>query len=65
MTLLQEIEVFLAEAAMSPTAFGLLTLNDPAFVPNLRSGRDPKLSTAEKVRAFMQEHRERPSPEAA
>lgn len=53
MSLLAEIEAFLAEQRMSATAFGLDALNDPGFVPGLRAGRDPKLSTAERVRAFM------------
>lgn len=66
MTLLTEIDAFLAEASMSPTAFGQRALNDPAFVPNLRAGRDPKWSTVERVREFMREHRATaPSPEAA
>lgn len=53
MTLLQEIEAFLADTGMSATSFGKLALNDPPFVQQLRKGRDLKLSTAEKVRAFM------------
>lgn len=56
MTLLDEIEAFLEAAGMSPTAFGTQALNDPPFVAQLRAGRDVKMSTVEKVRAFMREH---------
>ena len=58
MTLLAEIEGFLAQSGMSATAFGIDALNDPGFVPGLRAGRDPKLSTAERVRAFIVRKRE-------
>lgn len=56
MTLLQEIEAFLADTGMSATAFGTKVLNDPPFVQQLRSGRDPKLSTAERIRSFIKEY---------
>ena len=56
MTLLQEIEAFLKATGMSATAFGIKALNDPPFVQQLRDGRDPKLSTAERCRAFMREN---------
>lgn len=59
MTLLQEIEAFLTETGMSATAFGLDALNDPPFVAQLRGGRDPKMSTAERCRAFMAAEREK------
>jgi hypothetical protein len=53
MTLLQQIEAFLERTDTSPTAFGQTVLNDPGFVFNLRTGRDPKESTAIKVREFI------------
>lgn len=53
MALIDEIEAFLAQNDMSPTAFGTQALNDPPFVQQLRGGRDIKMSTAERVRAFM------------
>lgn len=53
MTLIEEIEAFLSEQGMSATAFGQKALNDPPFVQQLRGGRDPKLSTAERCREFM------------
>lgn len=61
MTLLDEIEAFLKATGMSATAFGTKVLNDPPFVQQLRDGRDPKMSTAEKVRSFIAGY----SPEAA
>jgi hypothetical protein len=53
MSLVEEIEAFLKANEMKPTLFGVLALKDPAFVAQLRTGRDCKLSTAEKVRNFM------------
>jgi len=49
--LLAEIEAFLADARMTPTAFGRLALGDPGFVFGLRAGRDCRRSTAERARA--------------
>ncbi len=57
MTLIEEIEAFLTEASMSATAFGSQALNDPPFVQQLRDGRDIKMSTADKCRAFMRDWR--------
>ena len=57
MTLLDEIEAFLLATGMSATAFGARALNDPPFVQQLRTGRDIKMSTAEKVRKFMRANR--------
>lgn len=56
MTLLTEIEAFCHRNAMAETAFGLRALNDKGFVRELRNGRDLKLSTVEKVRAWMAAH---------
>ena len=64
MDLLLEIEAFLTRSGMSATAFGAKALNDPPFVQQLREGRDPKLSTAERVRAFMRDWRP-DAPESA
>lgn len=51
--LLFKIEAFLKATGMSATAFGIKVLNDPPFVQQLRDGRDPKMSTAEKIEDFM------------
>lgn len=56
MQLIDEIEAFLKAHGMSATAFGTQALKDPPFVSQLRAGRDIKMSTAERVRAFMSEH---------
>lgn len=56
MRLIDEIEAFLKANEMSATAFGTQALNDPPFVAQLRAGRDVKMSTVERVRAFMQQH---------
>mgnify|MGYP001328548685 CR=1 FL=1 len=53
MKLLEKIEAFLKAHDMSATAFGIKALNDPPFVQQLRNGRDPKLSTAERCEVFM------------
>ena len=57
MTLLQKIEAFLERTGMSATAFGIEALNDPPFVQQMRAGRDPKLSTAQKIETFIEEYR--------
>jgi hypothetical protein len=50
-----DIETFLATRGMNATDFGLQAMNDGSFVHQLRRGRDVKVQTIEKVRAFMQE----------
>lgn len=65
MTLLEKIEAFLKANGISATAFGKDAMNDPAFVQNLRDGRDPKMSTAQKVEDFMAEYQPQPGAEAA
>lgn len=59
MTLLKdftaEIDAFLERTGMAPTAFGRLACNDASFVEDLHGGREPRLSTIEKVRRFMAE----------
>lgn len=54
MALIDEIDAFLERTGMSQTAFGTQALNDPPFVQQLRDGRDIKMSTGERVRAFME-----------
>lgn len=70
--LLTEIETFLAEAGMTPTAFGRDALSDPGFVFELRAGRDCRRTTAMRARAQMERYRvkgefgspkRRPAPE--
>mgnify|MGYP001570177401 CR=1 FL=1 len=57
--LLGEIDAFLAETQMTPTAFGRDALGDPGFVFELREGRDCRRSTLLRARRQMQHFRER------
>lgn len=56
--LLADIDAFLVEVRMTPTAFGRDALSDPGFVFGLRAGRDCRRSTAERARSQMQRYRE-------
>lgn len=55
---LSEVEAFLRDHNLSDRQFGEQALNDKHFVRQLRTGRDVRLSTVEKVRAFMADYRE-------
>ncbi|KWT70733.1 hypothetical protein APY04_0794 [Hyphomicrobium sulfonivorans] len=55
--LLAEIEDFLMTESVSASEFGRSALNDTSLVMRLRSGADLRLSTADKLRAFMREFR--------
>jgi hypothetical protein len=59
--LLHEIESFLTEARMTPTAFGRDALGDPGFVFGLRAGRDCRRSTSERARAQITHYRQHKS----
>ena len=54
-----EIEGFLAETGMKPTALGRAAVNDGKFVFDLRRGRACSLRMADRVRRFMAEHKAR------
>ncbi|MAC81468.1 MAG: hypothetical protein CML66_25795 [Rhodobacteraceae bacterium] len=51
--LIDDIEAFLERKQMAATAFGREAMGDPSFVFELRSGRDYRRSTEQKVREFM------------
>jgi hypothetical protein len=51
--LLAEIEAACARVGMSVTEFGRMSLNDAAYVNNLRLGRECKMATIAKVRASI------------
>jgi hypothetical protein len=55
--LLLEIEAFCKANGLSETRFGELALGDKPFISQLRAGRDLRVSTVEKIRAFMSEYR--------
>jgi hypothetical protein len=68
--LLAEIESFLEEARMTPTAFGRDALGDPGFVFGLRSGRECRRSTVTRAQEQMRHYKRagefirRPTPTA-
>ena len=49
------ITAWCAREGMSARAFGTAALGDPDFVASLGRGRSPRLSTADRVLAFMGE----------
>jgi len=51
--LLDEINAFRARTGMERTRFGIEAVNDGHLLPRLQSGRQPRFSTIDKVRAFM------------
>ena len=53
---LSEIEAFLTRSGMTATAFGKAALNDPSFVPDLRTGRKPNLGLVDRVHDFIRSH---------
>ncbi len=53
-----EMEAFLAETGMSPTALGIEALKDPNFVFQVRQGRAPGICIVDKVLRFMAKRRE-------
>jgi hypothetical protein len=53
MHLLRRIERHLKQSGMTPTRFGREAVNDPRFVRDLRSGREPRTNTAARVEAYL------------
>lgn len=51
--ILTEIEGFCERHGLAETRFGEMAMGDKPFVRQLREGRDVRMSTVEKVRAFM------------
>lgn len=54
---LEEVEEFLAEVGMEPSVLGARAINDPNLVRQLRCGRNPNLSTVDRIRGFMRSER--------
>lgn len=52
-SLLEEISAFIEAHGVSESRFGEMVLNDPNFVSDLRSGREPRWGTVVKVRKGM------------
>jgi hypothetical protein len=53
--LLHDIERFLKQSGMDHTRFGKEALNDPSFVARLRSGKDVRTGTVDRIRNFIAE----------
>ena len=54
MHLLREVEKFLNRSQTAPTRFGRDAVGDPRFVFDLRRGREPRPTTVDRVRAFLE-----------
>lgn len=54
--LLADIEAFLSEHGMTPSAFGQAAVRDAKLVFNLRHGLDVRTKTVDRVRQFMRDH---------
>ncbi|SEN67515.1 hypothetical protein [Bradyrhizobium sp. OK095] len=52
--LVAEIDAFLAAKGMTQTDFGLLSIGDPNLYRHLKNGRNPRLGTMDRIRAFME-----------
>jgi len=52
-----EVEAFLSESGIGHRRFGSLAAGDPLFVRKLTTGAAPRLSTVEKVQAWMRANR--------
>ncbi len=52
--LLSRIEKHLRLTGMTPTRFGRESLSDPSLVFNLRSGREPRASTVQRILIFLE-----------
>ncbi|ODP39275.1 hypothetical protein [Sphingomonas turrisvirgatae] len=62
MTLLAEIEAFLAETGMPDARFGKHAANNAVLVRRLRNGCDVMPQTADRVRAYIAAERANPTP---
>jgi len=52
--LLRDVEKFLKNSNTPPARFGREAMGDPRFVFDLRNGREPRLQTIKRVRAFLE-----------
>jgi hypothetical protein len=52
--LLRDVEKYLKISNTPAARFGREAMGDPRFVFDLRRGREPRASTVERVRAFLQ-----------
>jgi len=52
--LLREVEKFLSASKISAARFGRDVMGDPRFVFDLRNGREPRVETVSRVRAYLE-----------
>ncbi len=52
--LLREVEQFLRTSDIPAARFGREVMHDPRFVFDLRNGREPRIRTVTRVRAFLE-----------
>lgn len=57
MHLLREVEKFLRVSEVSAARFGREAMRDPRFVFDLRRGREPRLTTVDRVLAYLKSER--------
>lgn len=57
--LIDEINDYRARNNLDRTKFGLLAANDGHLIPRLQSGRLPRLTTIDRVRAYMSNGKKR------
>lgn len=55
--LLRDVEDFLNSTGMAASVLGELIMNDRHLVRKLRNGREVKITTADRIRSFIAEHR--------
>lgn len=55
----REVEAFLAVTRTKPHVLGSESVRDPSFVARLRRGKNPRLDTVARVRAWMEAHSSR------
>lgn len=55
--LIREIDVFIKREGMTPTEFGWQSISDPNLYRSLKAGRNPRLETMDRIRAFLQSKR--------
>lgn len=51
---LAEVEAYITASGMYATEFGRAVLGDPNFVWQLREGREPTLTTIERVQRYIE-----------
>ncbi|MDQ3080469.1 MAG: hypothetical protein M3R03_10800 [Pseudomonadota bacterium] len=54
MHLVREVEKFLSASKISAARFGRDVMGDPRFVFDLRNGREPRVETVSRVRAYLE-----------